>query len=119
VALRLRKPGRGGKQRGDNNCDNGRRSHEFVLIRRDFSRCLVARRLVKPLKGLANYGSCSYPSPKPFKLIGNPIPSSGVWKMMKVEVWPVRNCLIKLSSITTSATQPFGRQRTKPARPTS
>jgi hypothetical protein len=37
-----------------------------------------------------HHGSLSKPSPKPFRLIGKPMPSSGVWKMMKVEVWPLR-----------------------------
>ena len=31
---------------------------------------------------LARQGSLSKPSPKPFRLIGKPMPSSGVWKMM-------------------------------------
>ena len=48
-----------------------------------------------------------------------PMPSSGVWKMMKVAVVPLRSWSISLSSIITSAMQPVGRQRTKPARPTS
>src|ERR1700676_5152282 len=65
------------------------------------------------------HGSLSYPSPIPFKLSGKPIPSSGVSKMMNVAVLAVRNWPKSLSSITTSATQPLGRQRTKPARPTS
>ena len=43
--------------------------------------------------------ACRSPSPKPFRLIGMPMPSSGVWKMMKVAVWPVRSCLSSLSSI--------------------
>ena len=47
------------------------------------------------------------------------MPSSGVWKMMKVAVLPVSSWLSSLSSRITSATQPFGRQRTKPARPRS
>ena len=34
-------------------------------------------------------GSLSKPSPKPLRLIGKPMPSSGVWKMMKVADWPV------------------------------
>src|SRR5690349_4002386 len=63
-------------------------------------------------------GSLSKPSPKPFRLIGKPMPSSGVWKIMKVADWPVRNLLTRLSSMTTSATQPLGTHRTKPARPT-
>ena len=50
---------------------------------------------------------------------GIPMPSSGVWNTMKVAVWPVFIWLIRLSSITTSATQPVARQRTKPARPIS
>src|SRR6266540_1382760 len=48
------------------------------------------------------HGSLSYPSPNPFRPNGIPMPSSGVWKMMKVALWPVRNCLMRLSSITTS-----------------
>ena len=40
-------------------------------------------------------------------------------EMMKVAVLAVRSWPSSLSSITTSATQPLGRQRTKPARPTS
>jgi hypothetical protein len=32
----------------------------------------------------APYGSLSKPSPKPLRLSGMPMPSSGVWKMMKV-----------------------------------
>src|SRR5205823_10053335 len=67
----------------------------------------------------AAYGSLSYPSPSPFRLSGKPIPSSGVSKMMKVAVLAVRSWPSSLSSMTTSATQPLGRQRTKPARPTS
>src|ERR1700709_2614695 len=47
------------------------------------------------------------------------MPSSGVSKMMNVAVLAVRSWASSLSSITTSATQPLGRQRTKPARPTS
>src|SRR5579864_2074845 len=47
------------------------------------------------------------------------MPSSGVWKMMKVAVLAVRNFAISASSMTTSAMQPLGRQRTKPARPIS
>src|SRR5260221_2156307 len=66
-----------------------------------------------------SHGSLSYPSPIPFKLSGNPIPSSGVSKMMKVAVLAVRSWPKSLSSITTSATQPLGRHLTKPARPTS
>src|SRR5258706_10697364 len=66
-----------------------------------------------------SHGSLSYPSPMPFKLSGNPMPSSGVSKMIKVAVFAVRNWLRSLSSITTSATQPLGRHLTKPARPTS
>ncbi len=46
------------------------------------------------------------------------MPSSVVWKIMKVAVCPVRNCFNRLSSITISATHPFGRQRMKPTRPT-
>jgi hypothetical protein len=38
---------------------------------------------------------------------------------MKVAFLPFFICSINLSSITTSVTQPVGRQRTKPARPTS
>src|SRR5882757_5579428 len=68
---------------------------------------------------LAAHGSLSYPSPIPFRLSGNPMPSSGVSKMINVAVFAVRNWPSSLSSITTSATQPLGRQRTKPARPTS
>ena len=64
-------------------------------------------------------GSLSKPSPKPFRLIGKPMPSSGVWKMMKVAVCPVRSLPIRVSSMITSATQPLGTQRTKPARPIS
>ena len=33
----------------------------------------------------AAHGSLSKPSPKPLRLIGKPMPSSGVWKMMKVD----------------------------------
>ena len=47
------------------------------------------------------------------------MPSSGVWKMIKVAVVPLPSWPISLSSMVTSATQPVGRQRTKPARPTS
>src|SRR5260221_12848712 len=47
------------------------------------------------------------------------MPSSGVSKIMKVAVLAVRSWPSSFSSITTSATQPLGRQRTKPARPTS
>src|SRR6266403_6251178 len=68
---------------------------------------------------LTPHGSLSYPSPMPFRLSGNPIPSSGVSKIINVAVLAVRSCPKSLSSITTSATQPLGRQRTKPARPTS
>src|SRR5580692_8476591 len=65
------------------------------------------------------HGSLSYPSPSPFRLSGNPMPSSGVSKMMKVAVLAERSWASSLSSITISATQPLGRHRTKPARPTS
>src|SRR6202158_936058 len=67
----------------------------------------------------APHGNLSYPSPMPFRLSGNPIPSSGVSKIINVAVLAVRSWPKSLSSITTSATQPLGRQRTKPARPTS
>src|SRR6185312_10871390 len=81
-------------------------------------------RLRKPgphgLAVLATYhGSLSYPSPSPFKLSGKPMPSSGVSKIIKVAVLALLSCPSSFSSITTSATQPFGRHRTNPARPTS
>jgi hypothetical protein len=31
-------------------------------------------------------GKLSKPSPNPFRFIGKPIPSSGLWKIMKVAV---------------------------------
>ena len=47
------------------------------------------------------------------------MPSSGVSKMMKVAVLAVRELAEQLVVHHDSATQPLGRQRTKPARPTS
>src|SRR6266481_5653836 len=70
-------------------------------------------------RGRMSQGNLSYPSPRPFKLNGKPMPSSGVSKMIKVAVLAVRSWPKSLSSITTSATQPLGRHLTKPARPTS
>src|SRR5262249_30685585 len=67
----------------------------------------------------SGYGSLSKPSPKPLRLTGMPMPSSGVWKMMKVADWPVRSLFIRSSLTTTSATQPSGRERTKETLPTS
>ncbi len=77
------------------------------------ARIMLTGRVTSP------HGSLSYPSPMPFRLSGNPMPSSGVSKIMNVAVLAVRSWPSSLSSITTSATQPLGRQRTNPARPTS
>src|ERR1700730_15645172 len=83
------------------------------------SRSATTQLVSKSISLQPPHGSLSYPSPIPFKLSGNPMPSSGVSKMIKVAVLAVRNWPSSLSSITTSATQPLGRQRTKQARPTS
>src|ERR1700730_1570043 len=83
------------------------------------SRSATTQLVSKSISLAMPHGNLSYPSPIPFKLSGNPMPSSGVSKMMKVAVLAVRSWFNSLSSITTSATQPLGRHRTKPARPTS
>src|ERR1700730_12561986 len=83
------------------------------------SRSATTQLVSKSISLQPPHGNLSYPSASPFKLSGNPMPSSGVSKMMNVAVLAARNWPSSLSSITTSATQPLGRQRTKPARPTS
>src|SRR4249919_1360868 len=56
---------------------------------------LALRQSDNPVKASGRHGcqgSLSYPSPNPLRLIGKPMPSSGVWKMKNVAVWPVRSC---------------------------
>src|SRR5882724_9351294 len=99
----------------------------FAPATRYSNRGEIARHRAKSYSGapdisenkLGHHGNFSNPSDSPFKLSGNPIPSSGVSKIMNVAVFAFFNCPISFSSMTTSATQPLGRQRTKPARPTS
>src|SRR5882724_6044588 len=99
----------------------------FAPATRYSNRGEIARHRAKSYSGapdisenkLGPHGNFSNPSDSPFKLSGNPIPSSGVSKIMNVAVFAFFNCPISFSSMTTSATQPLGRQRTKPARPTS
>ena len=83
-------------------------------IRRDSSKPPRISVLTAPLKAERRN-----PVAKPFSETGIPIPSSGVWNTMKVALWPLFIWLMRSSSITTSATQPVVRQRTKPARPIS
>src|SRR5258708_7039010 len=49
--------------------------------------------------------------------MGKPMPSSGVWKMKKVAVWPVFILPIRVSSITTSAWQPRPERDLDPHQP--
>src|SRR5882724_8348970 len=99
----------------------------FAPATRYSNRGEIARHRAKSYSGapdisenkLGPHGNFSNPSDSPFKLSGNPIPSSGVSKIMNVAVFAFFNWPISFSSMTTSATQPLGRQRTKPARPTS
>jgi hypothetical protein len=46
--------------------------------------------VIRAERSTKRYGSWSKPSLKPFRLIGMPMPSSGVWKMMKVALVPLR-----------------------------
>ena len=65
-------------------------------VRGQLTRRLRIARLKPGMSARASatrHGSLSKPSPKPLRLIGKPMPSSGVWKMMKVADWPVRSLL--------------------------
>src|SRR5690606_17683297 len=64
-------------------------------------------------------GRAAKPSPKPSSETGMPMPSSGVLKTMKKAVSPLESVSTSASSITTSAMQPLGRQRTKGTQPRS
>src|SRR4051794_11371862 len=73
----------------------------------------------KRIVGDPDQGSCLNPSAKPLSDTGMPMPSSGVLNTTNIAVLPSLSCFSSASSITTSATQPLGRQRTNATRPMS